>query len=124
MEQAMQPIQRFQSLRRVGLAGQQGASLDPRQSGHEMGEADKASQNAVAIESVGEIGMPWAPNDIALVPIGARVPIKQRSHAVAIEPRIAGRRRLSELPEVGISREGADTCKLQLEQRQMRFVEV
>jgi hypothetical protein len=110
-------------LRRGALAVQKRRTVDPCHPGDEMRETDEAAEQAVAVESVGEIGMPRAPNHIAFVPIGARLVVEQRPQAIAIEPDVGGRGRFAEkLPELGVVGEGADAGEL--EQREMRLVEI
>src|ERR1700722_12401861 len=90
-----------------------------------MGKADKTAEHTVAVKPVCEIGMPRTPDDVALIPVSARIRIKHWPQPFAIELEVRGRGGLAEeLPELGISRRGTDTCKLELEQRKVCFVEV
>ena len=76
VEQAMQAIQCLHALGRLDTGGQQHGQIDACKPCHEMHEADEAAHHAVAIKAVGEIGMPRAADDVALVPIGPRLIVK------------------------------------------------
>src|ERR1019366_572187 len=90
-----------------------------------MGKADEAAEHAMAIEPVCEIGIPRTSNDVALVPVSARLPVKHRPQPLPIESGVGGRGSFAEkLPEFGIAGAGTNTGKLELEQRKVRFIEV
>ena len=85
MKQPMQTIQRLMRSGESDFAVQQRREIDPREFRQQMGKADEAAEHAVAIEPVGEIGMARTSDDVALVPIGARVGVEHRPQPLAIE---------------------------------------
>src|ERR1700674_506017 len=90
-----------------------------------MGKANETAEHTVAVKPVGEIGMPRTPEDVALVPVSARIRVEHWPQPLAIELEVRGRGGLAEeLPELGVSRGGTDTGKLELEQRKVGFIEV
>src|ERR1700739_3871300 len=114
MKQAIQTIQRRNALGRVWFAVQQRRKVNPGEFRQQMGKANETAEHAVAIKPVCEIDMPRTPDDVALVPVSARIRIKYRSQPLAIEFDIRWRSGLTEeLPELAISREGPDTGKLE-----------
>jgi hypothetical protein len=125
MEQPVQTIQRFDALRRVRLGVQQRCEIDTGEFGQQVGEADKTAKHAMAVETIGEIGMPRTPDQITLVPISARIRVEQQPQPFAIESGIGGRSGLAEkLPEIRVAGEGTKPRKLELEQRKVSFIEV
>src|SRR5579871_1141333 len=90
-----------------------------------MGKTDETAKHAVTVEAVREISMPWPANDVALVPITARLRIEQRPEPLAIKLGV-GRRvgRAEELPEIRIVGKSAQAGQFQLEKRKMRLIEI
>src|SRR6267378_539414 len=117
MKQAMQAIQRLNAFGSVFFSVQQGVKIDPGEFRQQMGKADKAAEHAVAVEAVGEIGVSRTSDDVALVPVSARIGIEHRPQPPVIKLGVGGRGALAKkLPEVSISRESAKTRELELEQ--------
>src|SRR6195256_805964 len=125
MKQAMQTIQRLNAFGSVFSSVQQRLKIDPCEFRQQMGKADKAAEHAVAVEAVGEIGVSRTSDDVALVPVSARIGIEHRPQPPVIKFGVGGRGALAKkLPEVGVSREGAQARELELEQRKVRLIEV
>src|SRR5581483_4679413 len=90
-----------------------------------MGKADETAEHAVTVEAIGEVGVARAADDVAPVPIVARLRVKPRPQSLAIQFRIAGRVGCAEeLPEIRIVGKGTQARELQLEERKMRLVEI
>ena len=103
MKQAIEPRERLDALGRIELPRQQGIEIDAGEPRHEMCKPDEAAEHAMAVESVGEVGIARPADNVALVPIGTCLRIEPRPQPRAIELRVGGRCRLAEeLPEVGI----------------------
>src|SRR5258708_14808726 len=90
-----------------------------------MGKADEAAEHAVPVKPVCEIRMPRTPEDVALVPVCARIGIEPGAQMLAINRGIGARGGLAEeLPEFGIVGKGTKPGELELEQREVCLVEV
>ena len=90
-----------------------------------MGKADKAAEHAVAIEPVGEMGVPRTPDNVQLVPVRSCFRIERRPQPLAIKFGVRGRRGFAEeLPEIRIFGESAKSREFELEQRKVRLVQV
>src|SRR5262249_8391076 len=125
MKQVMQTPQRLDALRRIDLCRQQCREINPGKFRHKMRKPDEAAGHAVTIEAVCKMGVPRTPDEVTLVPIATRLMIEQRPQPFAIETGIGGRGPLSEeLPELRIVGECPDTSELELEQREVRVVEI
>ena len=90
MKQPMQACERLNALRRIGFTVEQGLEVDAREFCNDVGEANEAAEHAVAIEAVGKIKVARPADQIALVPIGARIRIEPEPQPVAIQRRIGG----------------------------------
>ena len=66
------PVQRLNAFGRIGLAVQQRLEIDPGELRQHMRQTNEAAEHAVAIEAVGEIGMPRTADGVALVTAFAR----------------------------------------------------
>ena len=125
MKQPMQTIQRPDAFGKIHLPVQQRRKIDPRQFRQQMGKADEAAEHAVTVKAVGEIGMPRPPDDVELVPIGARLRGPAPAAADRDRGRIGDRGGLAEkLPEFGVAGKSTKPRELELQQRQMRLVEI
>src|ERR1700749_396516 len=103
MEQPVQTIQRLNAFGGVGFTGQQRCQIDAGELRQQMSETDEAAEHAVAVESIGEVSMPRAPDQVALVPVCARIGVEQEPKPLAIQGGIGGRGGLAEeLPELGV----------------------
>src|ERR1700744_888392 len=125
MKQTMQPRECPDTFRRIRLAFQQGHQIDATEFGQQMRKADEAAEQAVAVESVGEVDMPRATEQIAVVPEGAGLRIEQEPQPFPVQRVIVRRGAFTEeLPEFLIAGEGAKARELELQQRKMRPVQV
>src|ERR1700753_4117320 len=103
MKQRVQTTERFGTLGGSGIRTQQRVEVDAGETCNKVRKADETTHHAVTVKSVCKIGMPRSADDVALVPIGARIGVEQGPQAFAIQLRISRRCRLAEeLPEVGI----------------------
>jgi hypothetical protein len=91
MKQAMQAIQRLNTFGRLRIPVQQRLKINPGQFRRQMRKADEAAEHAVTIKAIGEIGMSRPSNDVALIPVGARIRIQQRPQPLKIEPGVGDR---------------------------------
>src|SRR6516225_7855948 len=90
MKQPLEPRKRHDALGRIDLAGKQGIQIDACEPGHDMCKPDEATEHAVTVEAVGEVGIARPADDVALVPIGTRMRIEPRPQPRAIELRVGG----------------------------------
>src|ERR1700691_1991751 len=90
-----------------------------------MSKADEAAKHAMPVEAVCKMSVARAANDVALVPIGARRRIQPWPQPHAIKLGIGGRvGRAEELPEIRIVGKGTQARQLELEESEMRAIEV
>src|SRR3954465_7134664 len=127
MKYVVHPRQRLRPRRRSGLRRQQDAEIDAGDLGHQMAETDEAAERAVTIEAISKMAVARStrPEQSPLVPVAARILIEQRPQSVEVEACIGfGVAFAEERPEIAVVRKRAQPRELQLEQREMRLVEI